>query len=63
MGTMPRLRLFTAIIAITCGLVILVFAEGARRWYSGLFLLGMGLLLLLDLRRRQAADTRGITSD
>ena len=52
---MRTVWLVGGILALGLGLVILVFAEGLRRYYSGLFFIIMGLVLLLGLRKRAGA--------
>jgi len=47
---MARLTLLAGTVALVFGLVILVFAEGLRRYYSGLFFLLMGAVLLWKYR-------------
>ena len=45
----------TLVLGIAClvlAVVILVFADGARRWYSGAFFAVLGVVLLLNARWR-----------
>jgi hypothetical protein len=49
---MRRFPLILGIAALVLGVVILVLAEGLRRYYSGLFFVVMGLVLLNVSRRR-----------
>jgi hypothetical protein len=50
-----KLLVASGIAAFLLGLTILVFAEGLRRYYSGLFFVTMALVLLITARRRFGA--------
>jgi hypothetical protein len=48
---MSKLSLVTGLLCVVLAIVILVFAEGLRRWYSGLFFALIGVLSLVNARR------------
>ena len=55
--TMSKFSLITAILCIVMTVVVFVFADGLRRWYSGIFFAVMGLVMLVNtLRWRRVAD-------
>ena len=55
--TMSKASLVMGVLCLVLALVILVFADGLRRWYSGLFFLLMGAVALTNaIRMRRVAD-------
>ena len=50
---MSKLALTTRIVCIILAIIIFVFADGLRRWYSGAFFAIMGIIILLNGLRRQ----------
>ena len=54
---MSKLALVLGVLFILLALIILVFAEGLRRWYSGIFFAIIGTVTLLNaLRRKPVAE-------
>jgi hypothetical protein len=54
---MSRMVLVLGVLFILLALVILVFADGLRRWYSGIFFGIIGTVTLLNaLRRRRTSE-------
>ena len=54
---MSNLALTSGILCIALAVVIFVFAEGLRRWYSGIFFALIGIVAILGaLRGKRAAD-------
>jgi type IV secretory pathway TrbD component len=49
-GSMRKMAFFSGIVFVVLGLVILIFAEGARRWYSGIFFEMIGGVTLFASR-------------
>jgi hypothetical protein len=49
---MKRMALVVGILCIGLAIVILVFADGLRRWYSGLFFALIGTVMLVNAARR-----------
>ena len=49
--TLRKLALTVGPASLVLAVVILVFADGLRRWYSGLFFALIGVALLLNARR------------
>ena len=47
---MPKKSLLLGLLFLCLAVVILVFADGLRRWYSGFFFLLMGLWVVLRAR-------------
>jgi len=55
--TMSKVALITAIVCIVMAVVVFIFADGLRRWYSGIFFAVMGLAMLVNtLRWRRVAN-------
>ena len=50
-GTLRKVALTIGPISLVLAVVILIFADGLRRWYSGLFFVLIGAVLLLNVRR------------
>ena len=51
------MALFSGIVLIVLAVIVLVFAHGPRRWYSGIFFAIMGIAVLLNaLRWRRTRD-------
>jgi ABC-type multidrug transport system permease subunit len=54
--TMSKVALVTAIVCIVIAVVVFIFADGLRRWYSGIFFAVMALVMLVNaLRWRRVA--------
>jgi len=54
---MNRLALIAGILCLVVAAVVFVFAEGMRRWYSGIFFAVIGAVTLIQaLRARRAAQ-------
>jgi hypothetical protein len=54
---MSRLAFVTGIIFLAVMIVILLFADGPRRWYSSAFFAFIGTQMLVNVaRRRRVAD-------
>ena len=54
---MNKVTLFSGILCIVLALIVFVFADGLRRWYSGVFFAIIGVVMLLNaLRWRRNAD-------
>ena len=47
---MNRFQLVMGLICLVLAVVILIFADGLRRWYSGGFFLLLGVVMLLGAR-------------
>lgn len=53
---MSKVALITAVICAVMTVVVFVFADGLRRWYSGIFFAVLALVMLLNtLRWRRVA--------
>ena len=53
---MSKTTWILGILCLVLAVIILVFAEGLRRWYSGIFFALLGSVMLVNgLRRRRAA--------
>lgn len=50
---MRKVALVLGVLFIVLALIILVFAEGLRRWYSGIFFAIVGTVTLLNARFRK----------
>ena len=54
---MSEVALVSGILCIVLSVVVLVFADGLRRWYSGIFFAIMGTAILVNaLHWRRVAD-------
>lgn len=53
--TMSTVALFVGFASVVLAVVILVFAEGLRRWYSGIFFALIGVLSLVNAMRWRRA--------
>lgn len=54
---MNKMAVAIGILCIAIAVIVLVFAEGLRRWYSGIFFMLMGTIMLINaLRWRRHAD-------
>jgi hypothetical protein len=54
---MSKVGLVLGVVLIVLALIIFVFAEGLRRWYSGIFFATIGTVTLVNaLRWRRGAD-------
>ncbi len=49
--SMSKIAFVTAILCILMAVIVFVFAEGLRRWYSGIFFTVMGLVMLVNTLR------------
>ena len=55
-NTMSKVALISGILCILMAVIVFIFADGLRRWYSGLFFTVMGLVMLVNtLRWRRVA--------
>jgi hypothetical protein len=50
---MQKLPLILAFVSFIVAIIVLVFADGARSIYSGLFFVLIGVVLLLNARKSQ----------
>ena len=56
-NTMSKVALVSGILCVVLAVIVFVFADGLRRWYSGIFFALLGTLMLINaLRWRRAAD-------
>ena len=56
---MSKMALVAGIICLFATIVILIFADGARRWYSGLFFAVIGAVMFVNAARwRRLADKK-----
>ena len=46
-NTMSKVAVITAIICIVLAVIVFVFADDLRRWYSGIFFAVMALVMLV----------------
>ena len=46
-GTISKISLATAILFIALAVIVFIFAEGLRRWYSGIFFLLIGIAVFV----------------
>jgi di/tricarboxylate transporter len=54
---MSKVALMSVILCVVLAVIVFVFADGLRRWYSGIFFTIMGAVLLGNaLRWRCVAD-------
>jgi len=54
---MSKIAFFFGILCIVLAVVVFVFAEGLRRWYSGIFFAILGTVTLVSaVRWRRDAD-------
>ncbi len=53
---MPVRSLIIGIVCLVLAVVIFVFADGLRRWYSGAFFLIIGLWILFRTRQAGSAE-------
>jgi hypothetical protein len=54
---MSKVALFSGIVLIALAVIVFVFADGLRRWYSGIFFAIMGTAVLVNaLRWRRTPD-------
>jgi uncharacterized membrane protein len=54
---MSKMALVVGILGILLALIVFVFADGLRRWYSGIFFAVLGIVMLINARRwGHAAD-------
>jgi hypothetical protein len=47
-GTMSKVGLVLGVLFLVLAVIILVFADGLRRWYSGVFFAIIGTVTLLN---------------
>jgi hypothetical protein len=55
---MSKTAIVLGILCLVLAAVILVFADGLRRWYSGGFFALMGVVMLVNARRWQGIAAR-----
>jgi hypothetical protein len=55
---MAKMALVTSVLCLVLAIVVFVFADGLRRWYSGIFFAVMGAVLLLSALRWRRADNQ-----
>lgn len=48
---MSKMALVLGVLCIVASVIVLVFADGLRRWYSGVFFAFLGVLMLLNAKR------------
>ena len=48
---MSKMALVTGVLCVVLAVIILVFADGLRRWYSGIFFAIIGTVMLINARR------------
>ena len=55
---MRLMALITGIVCLALAVVIFIFAEGLRRWYSTIFFALMGIVMFINALRwkKEAAD-------
>ena len=49
--TMSKVGLVSGIVCIVLAVIVFVFADGLRRWYSGIFFAFMGTVMLVNAQR------------
>ena len=54
---MRKLPLVLAVVSFLLAVIVFVFAEGARSVYSGLFFVVLGVVSLVNARRRERKAT------
>jgi hypothetical protein len=60
---MSKAALVTGILCIVLAVIVFVFADGLRRWYSGIFFALIGTVMLANvLRWKRAANQKNQTS-
>jgi Flp pilus assembly protein TadB len=61
---MSKVALVSGILCIVLAVVIFIFAEGLRRWYSGIFFALIGVVMMLgSMRHRRSADQQDSLSE
>jgi hypothetical protein len=56
---MSKFALVSGILCLVLAIFIFVFADGLRRWYSGIFFALIGTVMLVNASRwRRSADQR-----
>jgi hypothetical protein len=54
---MSKSALVVGILGVVMAVIVFVFADGLRRWYSGIFFAVLGIVMLINARRwGHAAD-------
>ena len=48
---MSKMAFFVGILCIVVAVVVFVFADGPRRWYSGIFFAFLGTVMLVNANR------------
>jgi len=51
---MKRLNLILALVSFALAVIIFLFTDGARRWYSSAFFVVLGVVMLVSVKRGQA---------
>ena len=51
---MNRLNLILALLSFAVAVIIFLFADGARRWYSGAFFVVLGVVMLVSVKQGRA---------
>jgi len=61
---MSKVALVSGILCIVLAVVIFIFAEGLRRWYSVIFFTLIGVVIMIgSVRHRRAADQQNSLSE
>lgn len=48
---MNKMAFFVGILCIVLAIVIFIFSDGLRRWYSGIFFALLGTVMLVNAKR------------
>jgi len=57
-NTISKMSLISSILCFALTVIIFVFADGPRRWYSGIFFAMIGLVMLINNRRWLHGDDK-----
>lgn len=49
---MRKMNVVVGILSVVAAVVIFVFADGARRWYSGIFFVILAVVMLVSARSK-----------
>ena len=56
-NTLVKLALISGVLWIVLAVIVFIFADGLRRWYSGIFFALLGTVTLINaLRWRRVSD-------